>query len=93
LKKHQEDHKKGVAAVAAKPITSTALVITSLSFSSVAWVANAILGDSTTSLLASSVSSSSGLTSTSLSSSSSLVSDLTSSFSDIAPKAQDVITY
>jgi len=85
LKKFQEDRKKGVAAVAAEPITSTALVTTSSSSGGFAWVANDVLSDSTTSLLDSSVSSSSGLTSTSLSSSYS-ISDLTSTFSGIALK-------
>jgi len=78
LKKHQEDYKKGVAAVTAKPVTSIALVTTSSLSSGITWVVNGVLGDSTTSLLTSFVLSFSSLAAASLSSAS-LVSDLTAS--------------
>jgi len=36
LKKHQEDRKKGIAAIAAEPVTSIALVTTSSSSGDIA---------------------------------------------------------
>ena len=95
--KFQKDHRKGVTTVAIEPIMSIALVRTSSLSSGVAWVAYGVLSDSTTSLLASSVSLSSGLASASLpssfSSSSFSTSDFTSSFLGIALKARDATKY
>ena len=84
---------KGVAAITAKPINSTALVTTSSLSDSIALVANGVLSDSTTSFLASSISSSSSLTVASLFSSFSSVFDVASFIWGMALEAWDASTY